>query len=209
MLSNQIPGVPIIAVLRGITPAEVIPVGELLAREGIVAMEVTLNTPRACESITELARRFGADALVGAGTVTRVEQVHQVKRAGGRLLVSPHTDPDLVAAAKAEGMIVVPGCFSPTEIFRAIDAGADAIKLFPADLIPPVAARALRAVVPPDVEMFATGGIDASNMEEYLRSGVNGFAIGSSLYKPGKSLAAIEADAKSIVAAFRQATQPQ
>ena len=106
-------------------------------------------------------------------------------------------------------MIVVPGCFSPTEIFRAIDAGADAVKLFPADLMPPAAVRALRAVLPPGIEIFPTGGIDAGNMEEYLRSGVNGFGIGSSLYKPGKHLAAIEADAKSIVEAFRQAKQSQ
>lgn len=207
MLSNQIQGVPIIAVLRGITPDEVIPVGELLEREGVVAMEVTLNSPQAYRSITELSRRFGTEVLVGAGTVTRDEQVHEVKCAGGRLIVSPHSETGLIAVAKAENMIALPGCFSPTEIFRAVNAGADAVKLFPAEIIPPVAVRALRAVLPSETEMFATGGIDTGNMGEYLRSGINGFAIGSSLYKPGKSLAAIESDVKSIVAAFKQAKQ--
>ena len=168
-------------------------------------MEVTLNSPQACRSVTELSRHFGADVLVGAGTVTRAEQVHQVKYAGGRLVVSPHTDADLVAAAKAENMIVLPGCFSPSEIFKAINAGADAIKLFPADLVPPIAVRAMRAVLPSETELFATGGIGANNMAAYLQAGANGFAIGSSLYKPGKSPAAIEADAKSIVAAFKRA----
>ena len=104
-------------------------------------------------------------------------------------------------------MIVLPGCFSPTEILRAINAGADAIKLFPAETIPPVAVRALRAVLPPETEMFATGGIGANNMGEYLQSGTHGFAIGSSFYKPGKSLAAIESDVKSIVAAFKHEKQ--
>ena len=209
MLSNQIPGVPIIAVLRGITPGEVIPVGELLVREGIVAMEVTLNSSHAYRSIKTLSRRFGPEVLVGAGTVSETGQVHQVKSAGGRLVVSPHTDPELVDVAKAKGMIVVPGCFSPTDVFRAINAGADAVKLFPAELLSPVAVRALRAVLPREVEIFPTGGIEAGNVGEYLRSGADGFAVGSSFYKPGKPLAAIESDVKSIVTAFRHEKQIQ
>ena len=170
-------------------------------------MEVTLNSPHAYRSIAKLSRRFGTNVLVGAGTVTMAGQIHQVKHAGGHLIVSPHTDAGLIAVAKAENMLVLPGCFSPTEIFRAINAGADAIKLFPAEIIPPAAVQAMRAVIPPQIELFATGGIDANNMAAYLRSGINGFAIGSSLYKCGKSPAAIEADVKSIVAAFEQATQ--
>lgn len=209
MLSNQIQGVPIIAVLRGITPDEVIPVGELLVREGIVAMEVTLNSSQAYRSITTLSRRFGPEVLVGAGTVSKTGQVRQVKCAGGRLIVSPHTDSELIAVAKAEGMIVVPGCFSPTDVFRAINAGADAIKLFPAELLSPVAVRALRAVLPREIEIFPTGGIEAGNVKEYLQSGADGFAVGSSFYKPGKSLAAIESDVKSIVTAFRHEKQLQ
>ena len=194
---------PIIAVLRGITPEEIIPVGDLLVREGIGALEVTLNSIHAYRSITALSRRFGSDVLVGAGTVTTTEQVHQVKCAGGRLVVSPHVDAGLMAVAKAENMIVLPGCFSPSEIFRAVNAGADAVKLFPAELLPPVGVRALRAVLPREIELFPTGGIEAGNVEEYLRSGADGFAVGSSFYKPGKSLAAIESDVKSIVTAFR------
>ena len=204
MLSNRIQGVPIIAVLRGITPDEVLPVGELLVREGIAALEVTLNSIHAYRSITTLSRRFGPDVLVGAGTVTSTEQVHQVKCAGGRLIVSPHVDSALVGVARAENMIVLPGCYTPTEVFRAVNAGADAVKLFPAEIIPPVAVRALRAVLPVETEIFPTGGIDAGNVGEYLRSGASGFAVGSSLYKPGKSLAAIESDVKSVVAAFKQ-----
>ena len=205
MFDDQIKGLPIIAVLRGITPDEAIPVGEILAREGIVIMEVTLNSHQPYQSIRKLSHRFGTDKLIGAGTVTTTEQVHQVKQAGGRLIVSPHTNPDVIGTTKAENMIVVPGCFSPTEILTAIKAGADAIKLFPAEMIPPVAVKAMRAVFPPPTEMFATGGIDSHNMMEYLQSGVDGFGMGSSLYKPGKSLAAIETDVKSIVAAFNQA----
>ena len=204
MFNEQIRGLPIIAVLRGITYNEAIPVGEVLTREGIVIIEVTLNSPTPYKSIQILSRMFGTDKLIGAGTVTTIDQLRQVKQAGGRLIVSPHTDVDLICAAKAEDMIVVPGCFSPTEILAAIKAGADAIKLFPAEIIPPVAMRAMRGVLPPSIEMFATGGIDANNIACYLRSGVNGFGIGSSLYKPGKSLVAIETDARSIVEAFVQ-----
>ena len=204
MFNDQIQGLPIIAVLRGITCNEAVPVSELLIRAGIEIIEVTLNSSTPYKSIQTLSRRFGTDKLMGAGTVTTLDQLRRVKQAGGRLIVSPHTDVDLIRAAKAEDMIVVPGCFSPTEILAAIKAGADAIKLFPAEIIPPVAIRAIRGVISPSIEIIATGGIDATNIARYLLSGVNGFGIGSSLYKPGKSLEAIETDAKSIVAAFIQ-----
>ena len=205
MFGNRIKGLHIISVLRGITSDEVIPVGEVLVEAGIVIMEVTLNSPEPYQSIHRLSCQFGADKLVGAGTVTSKDQVRQVKQAGGRLIISPHTDVDLICAAKAEDMVVVPGCFSPTEILMAIKAGADAVKLFPAEIIPPVAVGAIRSVLPPSIELFATGGIHSDNMAKYLQAGIDGFGIGSSLYKPGKSLAAIETDAKSIVAAFSQA----
>ena len=205
MFGNRIKGLPIISVLRGITPDEVIPVGEVLVGAGIVSMEVTLNSPDPYQSIQKLSSQFGAGKLVGAGTVTSADQVNQVKQARGRLIVSPHMDVDLIYTAKAKDMIVVPGCFSPTEVLTAITAGADAIKLFPAEILPPVAVRAIRSVLPPTIELFATGGIHSNNMEEYLQAGIDGFGIGSSLYQPGKSLAAIETDAKSIVAAFKRA----
>lgn len=205
MFNERIKGLPIIAILRGITYNEVIAVSEVLIREGIVILEITLNSPTPYKSIHTLSRRFGNDKLIGAGTVTTINQIHQVKQAGGRLIVSPHTDVNLIRAANAEDMIVVPGCFSPTEVFTAINAGADAIKLFPAEAIPPIAIKAMRDVLSPSVEVFATGGINTDNMAAYLRSGVNGFGIGSSLYKPGKSLTAIEADVKSIVASFIEA----
>ena len=205
MFGDRIKGLPVVAVLRGITPGEAIPVGEVLTRAGIVVMEVTLNSANPYQSIRKLSRQYGTDKLIGAGTVTTIDQVYQVKRAGGRLIVSPHTDIDVIYAAKAANMIVIPGCFSPTEIHIAIKAGADAIKLFPAEMIPPAAVKAIRAVFPSPIEMFATGGINSNNMTEYLQSGVDGFGIGSSFYQPGKPIAAIEIDTKSIVAAFNKA----
>ena len=168
-------------------------------------MEVTLNSPEPYQAIQKLSQHFGAKRLVGAGTVTTLDQVLRVKQSGGRLVVSPHTDVEIIRAAKAENMVVVPGCFSPTEILMAIKAGADAIKLFPAEMMPPAAVKALRAVFPRPVELFTTGGINANNMKEYLKSGTDGFGIGSSFYKPGKPLAAIEKDVTSMVMAFRHA----
>ena len=205
MFDRRIKGIPIIAVLRGITPEEAIPVGEMLSGAGIVVMEVTLNSPKPYESIQQLSQHFGAERLVGAGTVTSPDQVLRVKQAGGRLVVSPHTDVEIIRVAKAENMVVVPGCFSPTEILMALRAGADAIKLFPANMMPPAAVKALRAVFPRPIELFTTGGIDANNMAEYLKSGADGFGIGSSLYKPGKPLSEIEKDITSLVMALQRA----
>ena len=205
MFDHRIKGIPIIAVLRGITPDEAIPVGEVLSGAGIVVMEVTLNSPEPYQSIQQLSQHFGVERLVGAGTVTSPDQVLRVKQAGGRLVVSPHTDVEIIRVAKAENMVVVPGCFSPTEILMALRAGADAIKLFPAEMMPPVAVKALRAVFPRPIELFTTGGIDANNMAEYLKSGADGFGIGSSLYKPGKPLSEIEKDITSLVMALQRA----
>ena len=205
MFDHRIKGIPIIAVLRGITPEEAIPVGEVLSGAGIVVMEVTLNSPEPYQSIRQLSQHFDVERLVGAGTVTSLDQVLRVKQAGGRLIISPHMDVEIIRVAKAENMVVVPGCFSPTEIIKAIRAGADAIKLFPAEMMPPAAVKALRAVFPPPIELFATGGIDANNMTEYLKSGTDGFCIGSSLYKPGKPLSEIEKDVTSLVMALQRA----
>ncbi len=206
MLNAYANRLPLIAILRGVAPDEVVPVASALSRAGLVMMEVTLNSPAPFDSIEKLSQQFGASCLTGAGTVTAARQVQEVKKAGGRLIVSPHTDAELIRFSKAEGMIVVPGCFSPTEVFTAIQAGANGVKLFPAELVTPSAVKAMRAVLPSDLIMFAVGGISSENMAEYLRCGVDGFGIGSSLYKPGKSLDAIAADAFAIVKAFKTAS---
>lgn len=200
---------PLVAILRGIASDEVEPVCEVLLRAGFVMMEVPLNSPQPFRSIEKLSARFGNDCLIGAGTVMDKAQVSLVKKAGGRLIVSPHTNADLIGVANDEGMLVVPGCFSPTDIFTALQAGASAIKLFPAEAISPASIKAMRAVLPADLLILAVGGINSSNMIDYLQCGVNGFGIGSSLYKPGKSLDAVAADALSLVQTYKEACNLQ
>ena len=205
MLGFYMRQLPLVAILRGIVPDEVESVCEVLLRAGFVMMEVPLNSPHPFRSIEKLSARFGNDCLIGAGTVTDKAQVLLVKKAGGRLIVSPHTNADLISMANNEGMLVVPGCFSPTDVFTALQAGASAIKLFPAEAISPASIKAMRAVLPADLLVLAVGGIDSSDMVDYLQCGVDGFGIGSSLYKPGKSLDVVATDALSLVQTYREA----
>ncbi len=199
---SELRKLPIIAVLRGINPEQVVSVGEALTQSGIMIMEVTLNSPSPYTSIQRLSQRFATEILVGAGTVTRVEQVHKVKQAGGRLIVAPNMDTDVIQSAKSQGLLAIPGCFTPTEVFTAIKAGADAIKLFPAEMLSPAAVKAMRAALPADLMLFVVGGINAGNMLDYLRQGADGVGTGSSLYKPGKTLSDIAADATALVQTF-------
>jgi 2-dehydro-3-deoxyphosphogalactonate aldolase len=157
------------------------------------------------ESIATLARMVGDRALVGAGTVTSAEEVDRVAQAGGRLIVSPNCDVGVITHAAAKGLVTLPGVLTPTEMFAAMKAGASGLKIFPAELFPPAAIRAVRAVLPKDTPVYVVGGITAKNMGDYLRAGASGFGIGSSLYRAGKSLAEVATDAKSIVAAFHSA----
>lgn len=194
---------PLIAILRGIRPQEAEAVGDVLVEAGYRIIEVPLNSPEPLRSIEILARRLAPAAVIGAGTVMRADDVRRVREAGGRLIVMPHGDLDVVRAAKAQGLACTPGIMTPTEAFAALAAGADGLKLFPAEMIPPVAVKALRAVLDPQVRLIPVGGIGTSNMAAYWQAGANGFGIGSSLYKPGKSAVEVARDGKALAAAWK------
>ena len=194
---------PLVAILRGIKPGEALEIGTMLVETGFTIIEVPLNSPEPYASIVRLAKRLGDKALVGAGTVTDWEQVTKVADAGGRVIVMPHADERVVEAAKRRNLFVVPGFATPTEAFRMIHTGADAIKLFPAEANPPKVLKALRAVLPREVPILPVGGITPQNMNEYWVAGADGFGLGSALYKPGMT---VEQVAQSA-AAFRLALQ--
>ena len=176
---------PLVAILRGIKPAEVLDIGAVLVETGFCIIEVPLNSPEPLASIIRLSKRFGDNVLIGAGTVTDREQVQKVADAGGRIIVMPHADERIVEAARQRNLYAVPGFASATEGFRMIEAGADAIKLFPAEANPPKVLKALRAVLPKEMPVLPVGGITANNMKEYWDAGADGFGLGSALYKPG------------------------
>jgi 2-dehydro-3-deoxyphosphogalactonate aldolase len=176
---------PLVAILRGVKPGEAVEIGATLVETGFCIVEVPLNSPEPFASIIRLSKRFGDKVLVGAGTVTDWEQVPKVADAGGRIIVMPHADARIVEAAKRRNLFVVPGFATPTEAFRMIEAGADAIKLFPADANPPKVLKALRAVLPKEIPVLPVGGISPGNLKDYWQAGADGFGLGSALYKPG------------------------
>ena len=175
----------IVAILRGVRPDEVEEICAALLRAGVTAIEVPLNSPEPLDSIRRIAERFGESALIGAGTVLEPEQVDQVRAAGGRLVVSPDAHAPVIRAAKAAGMMSVPGVATATEAFTALRAGADALKLFPAFKIGPDGYKALSAVLPPETWTLAVGGVETADFDAWLTAGVSGFGLGSSLYRPG------------------------
>ncbi len=195
----------IIAILRGVTPQEAVAVGQVLYDAGIRIVEVPLNSPDPFTSIAALSKAFGPRMVVGAGTVLSVQDVNMLKDHGGQISVSPDSNPDVIARARAVGMEPLPGVFTPTEAFSAIRAGAMHLKLFPAEAASPATVKAWKAVLPKHVQIHAVGGVTASNMTEWLACGVKGFGIGSSLYKPGKSLADVSAAAVELVSACKRA----
>lgn len=176
---------PLIAILRGVRPDEAVPIGEALARAGIAIVEVPLNSPDPIESIRRLVQHFGTRLLIGAGTVVTPAQVEEVDAFGGRLIVMPHADVAVVRAAKHHGLLACPGFATPTEAFAALHAGADGIKLFPAEASSPAILKSLRAVLPAETLVLPVGGIDAANLRPWLGAGAAGFGIGSAIYKPG------------------------
>jgi 2-dehydro-3-deoxyphosphogalactonate aldolase len=179
---------PLVAILRGIGPGEALEIGTMLVETGFTIIEVPLNSPEPFASIVRLAKRLGDRVLVGAGTVTDWEQVTKIADAGGRVIVMPHADERVIEAAKRRNLFVVPGFATPTEAFRMINAGADAIKLFPAEANPPKVLKSLRAVLPKEVPILPVGGITPQNMNDYWVAGADGFGLGSALYKPGMTV---------------------
>jgi 2-dehydro-3-deoxyphosphogalactonate aldolase len=193
---------PLIAILRGITPDEALPVGLALAETGFRIIEVPLNSPQPLRSIEALARALADHCLIGAGTVMSTVQVEDVAQAGGRLIVMPHGDAQVIRAAKARGLWCAPGIATPSEGFAALAAGADALKLFPAELLTPPVLKALRAVFPPQVLFLPVGGITPQNLASYRAAGASGFGLGSALYKPGMTPQQVSVQARAFVAAW-------
>ena len=192
---------PLVAILRGLRNDEAEAVGDVLVAAGWRLLEVPLNSPQPLRSIELLARRF-PDAIVGAGTVRSAEEVRQVHAAGGRLVVSPHFDARVVQAAAALGMVTLPGVLTPSEAFAALEAGATGLKLFPAEMIPPPAVKALRAVLPPEALLMPVGGVGPNTMAGYRAAGANGFGIGSALYQPGMDTQKVAAAARAFADAW-------
>lgn len=193
---------PLVAILRGIKPDEVASVAAALIDAGFAMIEVPLNSPDPFASIARLAHQFGDLALIGAGTVMTPTQVNDVNAAGGRLIVMPHADTEVIRAAKAARMVALPGFATPTEAFAAIQAGADGLKLFPAEASPPAVLKAMKAVLPPDMPILPVGGITPDRMAPYHQAGAAGFGLGSALYKPGDTAKDVAIAASKFIAAL-------
>ena len=195
---------PLIAILRGITPDDVVDIGRALIENGIHTIEVPLNSPQALESIRRLRQTFGGQCLCGAGTVLDPSQVDEVFAAGGSLIVSPNTDPRVIRRALSYGLTVMPGFATATEAFNAIEAGATSLKLFPAATYGTRYLQALRAVMPQGVRVYAVGGVGSHNLAEWVRAGVDGFGIGTDLFRPGQRAGDVARAAAAIVTSYME-----
>ena len=201
ILHSALAALPLVAILRGLSPQEATPVGQALIDAGWRLIEVPLNSPRPLESIATLARQF-PQALVGAGTVLTPDDVRQVHAAGGRLIVSPNFNPAVVRQAVNLGLVCLPGVLTATEAFAALAEGAAGLKLFPAEMIPPAAVRALRAVLSPSTLLVPVGGMSPDKLAAYRAAGASGLGIGSALYKPGMQAAEVAAQARRFADAW-------
>ncbi|MFL6829859.1 MAG: 2-dehydro-3-deoxy-6-phosphogalactonate aldolase [Sphingomicrobium sp.] len=191
---------PLIAIIRGVTPDEAEAIGDAVFDAGIRIIEVPLNSPEPLDSIARLSAHFGDRALVGGGTVLKTHSVADVRASGGRIIVAPNTNCDVIAAAASEGLVSCPGYFTPSEAFAALDAGATALKLFPAEAASPDVLKAQLAVIPNGVPMIVVGGIKPDNMQPWREAGATGFGLGGGLYKPGQSPAETAERARAYVA---------
>ena len=203
-LQKAMAALPLVAILRGLEPVEALAIGEVLVEAGFRIIEVPLNSPLPFQSIEALARRFGGDCIIGAGTVLDPAAVARLEAAGGELVVMPHGDPAVIKAAKAMGLACVPGVATPTEAFAALAAGADALKLFPAEILPPAAVKAMLAVLPKGTALLPVGGIEPATMAAYIAAGAKGFGLGSALFKPGMTATDVGERAAMFVRAFQE-----
>jgi 2-dehydro-3-deoxyphosphogalactonate aldolase len=195
---------PLIGILRGIEPNEAVAVADAVVDCGLRIVEVPLNSPQALFSIEQLAKRFGQEVMIGAGTVISVPEVIAVAEAGGELIVTPYARGAIVKKAKELGLTAIPGALSPTEIAEMAECGADAVKIFPAEMATPAVVKAMRAVLPVQLPLIPVGGIDSGNMAAYWQAGANGFGLGSALYRPGDPADRVAQNAAVLVARMRE-----
>jgi 2-dehydro-3-deoxyphosphogalactonate aldolase len=192
----------IIAILRGIRPEEAEPICEILLETGFTTIEIPLNSPQPLKSIGLLAKKFGSAATIGAGTVLTTQEVRDVADAGGQIIVSPNFDAEVVVETKSRKLASWPGVLTPSECFAALKAGADGLKIFPCSVVGPAGVKAMRAVLPPQTQIYAVGGAGPANFATWFAAGIDGFGIGTALYEPGRTVAQLRQAAREIVQAY-------
>lgn len=203
LFDEKLAELPLIAILRGITPDESLAIGDALVSAGFGIIEVPLNSPDPLISIARMAKHFAGRAIIGAGTVYRVADVDAVHQAGGTLIVSPNCNPAVIARSKELGLVSAPGIFTPTEAMTALDAGADVLKLFPGEALNPTIVRGMNAVLPKGTRLVLVGGVTPDTPKQWKDAPIAGFGIGSALYKPGLTAQEVGARARAFVAGVR------
>lgn len=200
----RLAAMPVVAILRGVEPAEIDDIAEAIVAAGVTIIEVPLNSPDPFESIERMAGRFAGRAIIGAGTVLSVGDVERCKDVGAQIIVSPNMQPDVIVATVASGMLSAPGCLTPTEIFAALDAGAHAVKLFPGEMLTPVAVKAMRAVLPTSATVLVVGGVTIENAGAFQAAGADGFGVGGSIYRAGMTADAVGRNAVAFARALAE-----